>query len=547
MVLKDDDPPARMDIDDVEVSEGDAGDIGSATFTVRLSPESGWPVAVNYATADYGTATEGYDYEAATGSLRFAPGETAQTITVTVNGDDDYESDETFPVALRDAAHATLARANGTGTIRNDDDPPPWSTAPALSAWADPNPIMVGEQSTLFWKPREDVESVVVMLGDEELETVLTATATSYEVSPPETTTYTLSAQDSEGAPLGDFPVTLTVLPRPPTNGTPTVSAACDPCEVAPGGEVGLSATASDPDGDPLTYAWSAPRGGFDGATDAATARWTAPAQTGPVTIRVRVSDGRGGTASAEVAVEITNEITRERLRRVNEAILPELSRAMVSGAVKEVARRIKEADPHAPTTGNVYTVAGYSDISGALIANREALNEGTMGWKRALAGSSFALGLGGGNATPGNVTLWGEGDWRELKAGGEKDPVEFDGGVLGLRLGLDAQLGDDLLAGVALSWTQSAFDNTDRGEAGHRPMDGKHESRMTSVYPYVGWWPGQDVGLWGTVGYGVGEVEIDDEAGAQSSDGALIAAGLGGHMRLFSEDDVIEGGARRC
>ena len=356
---------------------------------------------------------------------------------------------------------------------------------PALTVRADPNPITAGECSTLSWTPREDAESVVVLVGDEELATVPAATATSHEVCPPETTAYRLEAQDGKGAPLGDFPVTVTVLPRPPTNRPPTVSASCDPCEVAPGGkvslaatasdpdgdpltyawsaplgnfggaadgatarwtapaqsgpvsirvqvsdgrggsasadvavevvnrpptvsascdpcevapggEVSLAATASDPDGDPLTYAWSAPEGRFDGAADGATARWTAPAQAGPVTIRVRVSDGRGGSASADLAVEVSNAIARARLRRVNEAILPELSRAIVSGTVEEVARRIKEADPQAPATRSGYTVAGHSAISEALMANG-----GTIDWKRALAGSSFTFGLGGGNAPP--------------------------------------------------------------------------------------------------------------------------------------------------
>ncbi len=56
--------------------------------------------------------------------------------------------------------------------------------------------------------------------------------------------------------------------------------------------------------------------------------------------------------------------------------------------------------------------------------------------------------------------------------------------------------------------------------------------------------WPRPDAGLWGTVGYGEGEVEIDDEeAGAQSSDSALRAAALGGQVRLFSDDDLIQGG----
>ncbi len=66
----------------------------------------------------------------------------------------------------------------------------------------------------------------------------------------------------------------------------------------------------------------------------------------------------------------------------------------------------------------------------------------------------------------------------------------------------------------------------------------------MTSVYPYVAWWHGEGVHLWGAMGYGAGEVEIDDdEAGVQSSDGTLKAAALGGHVRLLSDNDLIRGG----
>ncbi|MCY3594322.1 MAG: tandem-95 repeat protein [Bacteroidetes bacterium] len=90
-------------------------------------------------------------------------------------------------------------------------------------------------------------------------------------------------------------------------NQLPRVSASCDPCKVSRGGEVRLTATALDPDGDPLAYAWSAPRGGFTEPVDKSATRWRAPAETGQVTIRVRVSDGRGGTASATVSVEVVN------------------------------------------------------------------------------------------------------------------------------------------------------------------------------------------------------------------------------------------------
>ena len=88
-------------------------------------------------------------------------------------------------------------------------------------------------------------------------------------------------------------------------NRPPTVTATCDPCTVAPGGEVRLEANASDPDGNALTYAWSAPGGTFAGPVDGASARWLAPSETGTVAVRVRVSDGRGGTASATVSVKI--------------------------------------------------------------------------------------------------------------------------------------------------------------------------------------------------------------------------------------------------
>ena len=141
-----------------------------------------------------------------------------------------------------------------------------------------------------------------------------TTTATSFEipgVGAGDAYTVRVRARNAEGT---GAPVTIDVgrpdepPPDEPSNGRPSVSASCAPCTVAPGGEVQLTATASDPDGDPLTYAWSASEGAFDGTTDAATARWTAPAATGRVGIRVRVSDGRGASATSTVTVEVANE-----------------------------------------------------------------------------------------------------------------------------------------------------------------------------------------------------------------------------------------------
>lgn len=73
---------------------------------------------------------------------------------------------------------------------------------------------------------------------------------------------------------------------------------------VAPGAQVDLSCTASDPEGDPLTYTWWASAGTVVDHGNG-TAVWTAPEQAGWHTIRVNVSDPTGASAAASVNVEV--------------------------------------------------------------------------------------------------------------------------------------------------------------------------------------------------------------------------------------------------
>jgi outer membrane protein OmpA-like peptidoglycan-associated protein len=97
--------------------------------------------------------------------------------------------------------------------------------------------------------------------------------------------------------------------PAPPPNRAPTFDSGINcgpPCTVESGQSIALSAPARDPDGDTLTYRWTAPVGTF--STPAApTTRWTAPADfEGTVPLTVTVNDGKGGQATTTTNVTVT-------------------------------------------------------------------------------------------------------------------------------------------------------------------------------------------------------------------------------------------------
>ena len=120
-----------LSINNVSQAEGNSGTT-AFIFTVTLSAVASLPVTVDWATAN-GTATAGSDYTAAAGALTFpVGGPLTQTLTVQVTGDTLVEPNETFIVNLSNPVNATLAVAQGTGTIVNDDS----STDRSGVAWS---------------------------------------------------------------------------------------------------------------------------------------------------------------------------------------------------------------------------------------------------------------------------------------------------------------------------------------------------------------------------------------------------------------------------
>ncbi len=117
-VILNDDAVPTVSISNLSHLEGDTG-LTPFVFTVTLSNAASQSVSVQYATQD-GTAKAASDYNATSGTLTFAAGETSKTVTVQVIGDLLKEGNETFSVVLSNPSIVTLGNATGVGTIQDE-------------------------------------------------------------------------------------------------------------------------------------------------------------------------------------------------------------------------------------------------------------------------------------------------------------------------------------------------------------------------------------------------------------------------------------------
>jgi len=112
-------PIPTISVANVAALEGNSGTtILKMDFT--LSAASSSMVSVNYMTED-ASAQMGVDYAFAQGTISFAAGETSKSLYLSIVGDTQVETNETFSVLLAGATGATLVSSFATATITNDD------------------------------------------------------------------------------------------------------------------------------------------------------------------------------------------------------------------------------------------------------------------------------------------------------------------------------------------------------------------------------------------------------------------------------------------
>ena len=73
-----------------------------------------------------------------------------------------------------------------------------------------------------------------------------------------------------------------------------------------------MRVSATDPDGDPLTYKWSTPQGAL-ASPNAQQSLWTAPKTPGRYPVTVAVADNRGGIGTGTLTTEI--EVVRPEFK----------------------------------------------------------------------------------------------------------------------------------------------------------------------------------------------------------------------------------------
>jgi hypothetical protein len=114
------------------------------------------------------------------------------------------------------------------------------------------------------------------------------------------TYTITVTVDDGKGASV-QRSLDITVS----ANQAPKISSlTASPSGILYGGSTLLTCIASDPDGDVVTYSWSASEGSITGVGNKVT--WIAPSKSGSFNVTVVVSDGKGGETRGNVMVTVT-------------------------------------------------------------------------------------------------------------------------------------------------------------------------------------------------------------------------------------------------
>ena len=272
----------------------------------------------------------------------------------------------------------------------------------------------------------------------------------------------------------------------------------------------------------------------------------------------------RAGTGAASGVASAATDDPVERAGRLNTRVLPHVAAAMTSSTVSAIARRVDAMangmgmERRVEANGLSSMAASLSSPGGVGLGRQDR-----SGLSSLFGGTSFQMPLGATDAPQATSTgtrmgSWGAGEYHYLGEPGSS-VLDWSGNMVSAHVGVDGRLASDMLAGLAASYSTGSFDFTDR--TGASPVTGTYATTMTSVNPYLAWFSGdRGNAVWGSAGYGWGDIEVDDQrealrtspvrsvTGAAGGSYQLLESGIGG-VRVKAEgwagQVMVDGGER--
>ena len=237
----------------------------------------------------------------------------------------------------------------------------------------------------------------------------------------------------------------------------------------------------------------------------------------------------------------------------VDRRSLPDLARALADDTQGSIAARLDAARrPAAPGAGTTTLARLGQALAGVLsghtlstpapdafdparadarVDSGWATPSGSVNWQALLDNADFVLPLTHAQDTDAaptglaSLTLWSDGAYRNVS--GHSDDLNWDGDLLGARLGAELRLTESLTAGTAVGWQRAGWD--ERDTAGSE----RHTLSLIGVHPYAGWTHAR-MSAWVSGGLGRGQLNSrrDDLTHREDINTRTLGGGLEGRLR---------------
>ena len=280
---------------------------------------------------------------------------------------------------------------------------------------------------------------------------------------------------------------------------------------------------------------------------------------SGTITLNVAadVVQSSGGTAnSAATPVQVSysvddvSEEEKEADTVLEEVVLPEVVQQLTAQTVEAITSRLDTIASGSPGGAVMISMEEVlSDTAAFLHGHQEQLSNGQFQWQQAFSGRNFVLPLSDVQLAQGegaeersffsSLAVWGGGDYSSY--GNKVEGTSVDGDGFSGTIGIDVQPTPRLVTGLALTMSRWGLDYDNN--ANDATAKGTYKVGITMVNPYVNWFATDRLSLWGTFGYGRGEVEQDPEAGdATSRTDSLTSWAGGARFQVLAGVDPLTG-----